>query len=276
MKTLEPKKVDSKEIPLWFKESFSLILRRSALFIGSILAFFAILFLAIRAFATLAEQTPPLLLLPIFLLCAAFILHIFFSDLLLLAFSSDNSRKINISDRMRSLIAEQKHFLKMTFMAFLVGAAFWLISLTMNSDRDLLSACIAVVDRMLFEKEMPLFFMLKLLATMLYFMLLAMFLLRTIFCIPLMLFHELPYAEASALSHRAIIINFHTMCTALILWALLLLGTIALANVFALLLFPLLPVFIFVCYRHIFLGQTENSPAMTITASEASPTSETT
>ncbi len=274
MKTLEPKKVDTKDIPLWFKESLSLITRRSPLFISSILTFFVILFFTIRAFATLAEQTPPLLVLPLFLLFVAFVLHFFFSDLLLLAFSSDNSRKINISERVQALIPEQKSFLKMTLMAFLVGSTFWLISLAMNVDKDLLSACISVVDRMLFEKDMPLFFMLKLLATMLYFMLMAMFLLRTIFCIPLMLFHELPYAEASALSHRAIIINFQTMCTSLVLWAILLLGAMAVANILALILFPLLPVFVFVCYRNIFLGQTENTPATALTAELTTSTSQ--
>jgi len=267
MKALEPKKVDAKDIPLWFKESLNLITRRLPLFITSIAIFFVILFFTIQAFATLAEQTPPLILLPLFLLFVAFVMHFFFSDLLLLAFSSDNSRKITISERAHVLITEQKYFLKMTFMAFLVGSTFWLISLSMDIDKDLLSACISVVDRLLFEKEMPLFFMLKLLATMLYFMLLAMFLLRTIFCIPLMLFHELPYAEARALSHRAIIINFQTMCTTLVLWAILLLGTMAAANILALILFPLLPVFVFVCYRNIFLGQAENTP-VTVTSSE--------
>ncbi|HED39830.1 MAG TPA: hypothetical protein ENJ13_05325 [Chromatiales bacterium] len=272
MKTLEPKKVDIKEIPLWFKESFSLIARRFPLFIASISTFFIILFFTIRAFATLAEQTHPLVLLPLFLLFVAFVMHLFFSDFLLLAFSSDNSRKISISERAHALIPEQKSFLKMTLMAFLVGSGFWLISLSMHLDRDLLSACIGVVERMLFEKEMPLFFMLQLLATMLYFMLLAMFLLRTIFCIPLMLFHELPYAEAKALSHRAIIINFQTMCTALVLWAILLLGTMAVANILVFVLFPLLPVYIFVCYRSIFLGQVENSPARTVNAELAAST----
>jgi len=273
MKTLEPKKVDTKDIPLWFKEAFALITRRSLLFFSSIITFFAVLFFTINAFATLAEQTPPLLLLPLFLLFVAFVLHFFFSDLLLLAFSSDNSRKINVSERAQALLPEQKSFFKMTLMAFLVGSTFWLISLSMNVDRDLLSACVSVVDRMLFEKDMPLFFMLQLLATMLYFMLLAMFLLRTIFCIPLMLFHELPFAEASALSHRAIIINFQTMCTALVLWAILLLGTMAAANLLALVLFPLLPVFVFVCYRSIFLGQAENSPAIALTSELATSSS---
>ncbi len=267
MKTLEPKKVDAKDIPLWFKESFSLLMRRAPLFITSIAAFFVILFF------TLAEQTPPLILLPLFLLFVAFVMHFFFSDLLLLAFSSDNSRKITLSERAHALAPEQKSFLKMTFMAFLVGSTFWLISLSMDVDKDLLSACLSVVDRLLFEKEMPLFFMLKLLATMLYFMLLAMFLLRTLFCIPLMLFHELPYAEARALSHQAIIINFQTMCAALVLWAILLLGTMAAANILAFILFPLFPVFVFVCYRNIFLGQAENTPATAISAELATSTS---
>ena len=273
MKTLEPKKVDTKDIPLWFKESFSLITRRAPLFLTSLLAFFAILFFSIRAFATLAETTHPLILLPLFLLFVAFVMHFFFSDLLLLAFSSDNSQKVQFSERAHALIPEQKAFLKMTLMAFLVGSTFWLLSLSMNVNKDLLSACISVVDRMLFEQDMPLFFMLKLLATMLYFMLLAMFLLRTFFCIPLMLFHELPYAEARALSHRAIIINFQTMCTVIILWAILLLGTMAVANILALILFPLLPVFVFVCYRNIFLGQAENTPATVISSELATSTS---
>ncbi len=272
MKTLEPQRVGIKEIPLWFKESFSLITRRAPLFFTSVATFFIILFFTIRASATLAEQLPPLLLLPLFLLFVAFVLHFFFSDLLLLAFASDHSRKITLSERAQALLPEQKSFLKMTLMAFLVGSGFWLISLSMNVDRDLLSAAISVVDRILFEQETPLFFMLKLLATMLYFMLLAMFLLRTLFCIPLMLFHELPYAEAKALSHRAIIINFQPMCTALVLWAILLLGTMAAANILAFILFPLLPVFVFVSYRNIFLGQTENSPATALTTELATST----
>lgn len=273
MKTLEPKKVEPKEIPLWFKESLSLITRRSLLFTSSIVTFFIILFFTIHAFATLAEQLPPLLLLPLFLLFVAFVLHFFFSDFLLLAFSSDSSRKININERAQALLSEQKSFLKMTFMAFMVGSTFWLISLAMNVERDLLSACIGVIERMIFEKEMPLFFMLKLIATMLYFMLLAMFLLRTLFCIPLMLFHELPYNKASALSHRAIILNFRTMCIALILWAVLLLGAMAVANPLAFVLLPLLPVFIFVSYRNIFLGQAENTPATALTTTLATSTS---
>lgn len=264
MKTLEPKKVDTKDIPLWFRESFSLMTRRAPLFISSILAFFVILFFTIRAFANIAETTHPLVMLPLFLLFVAFVLHFFFSDLLLLAYSSDGSRKITVSERAQVLLSEQKSFLKMTVMAFMVGSTFWLISLSMNVDKDLLSACLSVVERMLFEKDMPLFFMLKLVATMLYFMLLAMFLLRSLFCIPLMLFHELPYTEACALSQRAIIINFQTMCTALLLWAILLLGTMAVANPLAVVLLPLLPVFLFVCYRSIFLGQTENAPAKAI------------
>lgn len=266
MKTLEPKKVDVKDIPLWFRESLSLISRRFVLFASSLLAFFVILFFAVRAFATVAETTHPLVMLPIFLLFVAFVLHFFFSDLLLLAFSSDNSRKITVTERAQTLMPEQKAFLKMTITAFMVGSAFWLISLSMNVDKDLLSACIGIVDRMVFEQDMPLFFMLKLVAAMLYFMLLAMLLLRTFFCIPLMLFHDLPYPEASALSHRAILINFQTMCIVLVAWALLLLGAMIAANVLALVLLPMLPAFVFVSYRSIFLGQTENSPARAISS----------
>ncbi len=270
MQMLEPRKVDVKDIIAWFKEAQSLVIRRVLLFFSGVFVFFLVLFFSIRAFANLAEHLPPLILLPLFLVFVSFILYLFFTDLIMSAMAADNSEKFSLHERIMTLLPNQGALFRMAIMGFLVGASLWVISLSMKIDQDIVTACISVVDKLVLTKDMPIFFMLKLVSVVIYFMMLGMFFLRTLFCIPLILFHELSYQEARTLSHKAIILNFHAMGTALLLWAILLLGTLVLANVLSIILLPLFAVFLFIAYRHIFLGQISNSPARALSEKSTS------
>ncbi len=270
MQMLEPRKVDVKDIIGWFKEAQSLLIRRVLLFFFSVFFFFLILFFSIRAFSDLAEHTPPLILLPLFLVFTSFILYLLVTDLVMSAMASDNSQKFGINERIMTLLSNQAALLQMAMMGFLVGATLWTISLSIKIEQDVISACISVVEKLILTKDMPVFFMLKLVSVLLYFMLLGMFILRNVFCIPLVVFHELSYKEAKVLSHKAIMLNFPAMSAALLLWAMLLLGAMVIANVFSILLLPLLAAFLFVAYRHIFLDQKSNSPARALSENTAS------
>ena len=119
------------------------------------------------------------------------------------------------------------------------------------------------------DKDNPLFFIFQLTSTVLYFLVLSLIGLRIFFSIPLVIFHNLGYKEAQSLSHRAIMINMQPMTMAMITWIMLFIVAITVLNVLSLILFPLLGAYMYVSYRHIFIGQLENDSAKTVEKQEA-------
>jgi hypothetical protein len=175
-----------------------------------------------------------------------------------LSHCSDNAQPVSFRNQLAALFPAQNSVFKMALLALFVGAFYWVAAISVSPEKNLLSICTLVVEQMLAEQQWPVMFELQLTATFLYFLLLAMFSLRIFFSVPLVLFHELNNKEAQALSHRAILINLRPMSTVLFIWIIAFMGSMAVAPVLAALMFPLFAAFIYVAYRHVFLGETEN------------------
>jgi hypothetical protein len=265
MKTLEPRRVEIAETYIWLKEALELISRRLVPFILSVVIFISLIYVAIRAFVTIVPSLPSAVSLSLFLFYCAFVLFVVLTDMVVLAFLSDNSRAANIGERARTLMPEQKTLLILSVKALLVGATIWVLFLTVNPNKDFFITCDQVIARMMLDKDNPIFFIFQLTATVLYFLVLSLIGLRTFFSIPLVIFHDLTYREAKLLSHKAIIINIQPMSMALITWILMFMVAISAVNVLSLILFPLFAAYVYVSYRHIFIGQLENDKAKAIT-----------
>jgi len=264
MKTLEPRRVEVSETYIWLKEALELISRRLILFVSSVALFIALIYVAIRAFTTIAPTLPAAVSLSIFLIYCSFMLFVVLTDMIVLAFLSDNSSPADIGERLRAIMPEQKKLFLLSFRALLVGAGIWVFFLTVNPNKDFFDTCEQVMSRMMLDKDNPLFFIFQLMATVLYFLVLSLISLRTFFSIPLVIFHDLDYKEAKSLSHRAIMINMQAMTMAMITWIMLFVVAITAVNVLSLILFPLFGAYIYVSYRHIFIGQLENDPAKAV------------
>ena len=269
MKTLEPRRVEISETYTWLKEALELISRRLIPFILSVVLFIGLIYIAIRAFSTIIPALPAALSLSIFLVYCAFMVFVVLTDMIVLAFLSDSSQAADIGERLRILMPEQKKLLVLSFKALLVGGSIWVFFLTVNPNKDFFDTCEQVISRMMLEKDNPLFFIFQLTATVLYFLVLSLIGLRTFFSIPLVLFHDLGYKEATLLSHRAIMINIQPMTMAMITWIMLFVVAITAVNVLSLILFPLFAAYVYVSYRHIFIGQLENDPAKSLAKQNA-------
>lgn len=271
MKTLEPRRVEINETYVWLKEALELISRRLIPFIISVVLFIALIYVAIRAFVTIIPNLPPAISLSVFLVYCSFVLFLILTDMVVLAFLSDSSRAADIGERIRTIMPEQKTLLILSFKALLVGAAIWVTFLTVNPNKDFFDTCEQVISRMMMDKNNPLFFIFQLTSVVLYFLILSLVGLRVFFSIPLVIFHDLSYAEAKSLSHRAIILNIQPMSVALVTWILLFMVAITALKVLSLILFPLFAAYVYVSYRHIFIGQLENDPAKAVTNHSHSP-----
>lgn len=262
MKSLEPRRVDIPQALHWFSLSFQLIKRRLFAFASIEVIFFIILLFAIEASASIAPFTPSVLLLTGLFIFVALVLYFALADMVMMSFSADKSHKLRLSEHLYSLLHSQGTLFRMAILALFIGAFYWVISLTMAPDKSVLTGCEALVTSMLEESGLlAVLFEFKLAAAFLYFALLATFSLRIFFSVPLVLFHELDYKAAQALSHKAILLNIVPMSMVLLAWSILLLGSMLLAPPLALLFLPLLGVFTYVAYRSIFLGVEENSTA---------------
>ncbi|MDH5546559.1 MAG: hypothetical protein OEZ43_13270 [Gammaproteobacteria bacterium] len=261
MKTIEPRRIAVADTLFWLKEALELISRRLLVFIGSVTLFVVSVYVAIRAVVPLIPESPSLLILSIFLIFCAFSLFVILTDLIVLAFLSDNSLAADPGERLRTVLPEQKKLLRLALMALLVGASIWVTFLYVHPSRDLYQACDKVLSSILLDKDNPISFIFKLTATVLYFLILALVGLRTFFSIPLIVFHDLNYVEAQALSQRAIYINIQAISMALVTWILMFMVSMSVVPIASAVLFPLFGAYVYVAYRHVFLGQKENKPA---------------
>ena len=123
MKTLEPRRVEVSETYIWLKEALELISRRFVLFGASVLVFVALIYFGIRAFVTIVPSLPAVLSLSVFLIYCAFMVFLVLTDMVILAFLSDNSKAADIGERLRALLPEQKSLLVLSFKALFVGAS---------------------------------------------------------------------------------------------------------------------------------------------------------
>ena len=269
MKTIEPRRVQISDTFVWVKEALELISRRFPAFLLSIALFILPVYASVAAVSSFARLVPAPAAVAILLVFCSFILLFIMADMVVVAFLSDNSRSAKLSERMSALLPEQKILFKLSFMAFLVGSSIWVVSLTINPNKDFFVACQQVVDMMMAEKDMPVLFVTKLTAGILYFLVIALYGLRTFFSLPLVIFHQMEYKEAKALSHRALYINIQPMSVALAMWVILFMLSLTVLSILALVLFPLFAAFIYVSYRHIFMGQLENEPGRAVVSVES-------
>lgn len=264
MKTLEPRQVSPAETLIWLKEAFELISRRLLVFVFSVVIFIVLIYLAIRAFVTVIPHLPSTVSLSFFLIYFAFILFVVLADMVVLAFLSDRSQPASPGQRIQALMPEQKTLLRLSFMALLVGATIWIGFLSVNPQKDFAQSCDVLIGMLMTDKDNPLLFIFQVTAAVLYFLVLALVGLRTFFSIPLVIFHDLSYREAQYLSQKAIYLNIRAMSFALVMWIILFMVAMSAVNVLSLILFPLFAAYIYVSYRHIFIGQLENDKAKVI------------
>ncbi len=264
MKTLHPHRIEPGQILLWFIEATRLIRRRPLCFLAIEFIFFALFYLIIQATASIAPFTPIMVLLAFFFSASAIVLYFVVAELVIGAHEADHSRPVRPLTHLFALMGSQRALVKTAVIALFIGLFFWVVSLTVAMDKSVLSGSQRLLDSMLAEQAAPWLLECKLAAGFLYFLVLAMFSLRVFFSIPLMLFHDLDGDAAQALSHRAIVINIQPMSLVLLVWAMLLLGSMLFIPLLSLALLPLLGAFIYVGYRHVFLGEPSNAPARAV------------
>lgn len=266
MQVIQPRRVEVSSVGAWARESVRLIGRRPMGFLAAVAAFFVVCFIALRAVTSIAEVSSGMWVLAIYLPFCSVILVYAVAELVLVAHHSDHSERVTIGGDAHALFRYQKVFAKFALFAFLIGAGYWIVGISADPARHFAQACQGLVDRMVFEQDAPASVLALVDAGMLYFLLLAMFSLRTFFAIPLMLFHDVEYSVAQSLSQKAILMNMQPMSVVLFSWAGLFLVAMLKAPILAVVLMPLFGVFIYVCYRHVFLGVTESQPAKALPA----------
>jgi len=257
MQCLEPQRVCNKDILCWFKASFELINRRFFANLFAVSLFFLILFFCTQALVVTHQFVSPVFMLFVFLIFTAFAFYLSIAGLIVISHFSDHSHVINLSNIIHSFVPSQKVVLKLSLIGICVGLFFWYCSVLMNPGSSIISSSESLI-RVLSSDHTTMFYILKTAAVFLFFALLAMLLLRSFFSLPLILFHGLSYEEAQNLSHKGIIKNIKVMSHVLILWTVATLLIIKLAPMLILLLLPLFACFIYVTYRHIYLGEGMN------------------
>lgn len=264
MHYLEPHRVETKDLLSWFKESFELIGRRWLTYIISVLLFFLIVYFAGHSVNSFGEQGSPIVLVSILVFFTAFIFFFVLSNLVLLSHWSDQSQSYSIHSLFEAFLPSQKIFFKMAVITVCSGLFFWYLSILLHPEKNLLSSSISIIH-MLDNRASSLQFVLSTSAIFLYFSLLMMFISRTFFSVPLILFHQLNYLEAQHLSKMAFMKNFKVMINVLAIWVCIFLLSIKLAPVLAVLFLPLFGAFMYVSFRQIFWGQEYNEKQKEVT-----------
>jgi len=257
MQTMEPQRVESKDISLWLKQAYFLINRRVLAYFLSVSLFFVSLFFCSQALASASAIGAPILLLVVFLIFTAFLFYFTLAELVMVSFSSDHSHSINPSAIIHAFLPNQKVFLKMTVFGVVIGISYCFASVLLNPGKDVYAISEQILT-LLTKDSTLIFYLFKTGAVFLCFILLVMFTLRTFFCVPLILFHDMNYAEAQALSHRAIMKNIKVMSIVLMMWVTVFVISVNVAPALAIVFLPLFSAFNYVSYRHIFLGQGTN------------------
>lgn len=266
MQVIQPRRVELNSVGEWMRESIRLIGRRPLGFLGAMVAFFLASYAALRAVLSLADVASGMWLLAIFLPFCSVVLVYALAEFVMISHHSDHSERASASGDAHALLRYQKPFVRFALLAFLIGATLWVVGIGVDPARNFAHDCQVLADRMVFEQDAPAAILAQLGAGMLYFLLLAMFSLRTFFSIPLMIFHDVEYGVAQALSQKAIIINMMPMSVALFSWAGLFLIAMLKAPFFAVILLPVFGAFVYVCYRHVFLGVAESQTAKALPA----------
>jgi len=260
MQCLEPQRVSSKDMINWFKQSFELINRRIIANVSAVGIFFLILFFSSQAMLASEALMTPVFLLFLFLVFTGFIFYLTLAGLVVISYCSDNSQTIHFSEIIHSFIPSQKMLLKLAIIAVSVGVCFWYISIMMNPGSSVLQSSENLIGS-LGNDQIVFSYLLKTGTVFLFYVLLAMLALRSIFSLPLILFHGLSYDEAQSLSHKGMIKNIFVMTNVLGFWALCVLAASMLAPFLIFLLLPLFSCFIYVAYRQVYLGEGLNEKA---------------
>jgi len=257
MQSMEPQSVETSDILKWIKQSFELINRRYLPFLSLVLSFFLLLFFCTQAMSSVNSAISPVFLLLVFLIFAAFLFYFSIAGLVMVSFSSDHSQSIQPSAIIHQFMLSQKGFFRMAVMGTCIGLFYWYASLLLNSEQSVLGSSEQIVQ-LLSKDSTLIFYLLKTGAVFLYFIILVMFTLRTFFSVPLILFHDMSYADAQMLSQKAIIKNLKVMSSVLMLWILIFMMAMKFIPALAVVLLPMFATFNYVAYRHIFLGQSSN------------------
>lgn len=257
MQSMEPQYVEATDILKWLKQSFELINRRFLPFLILVCSFFLVLFFCTQAMSSVNQVVSPVFLLMGFLVFTAFIFYFSIAGLIMISYSADHSQNIQMSAIIQQLLQNQKGFLKMAILGTCIGLFYWYASLLLNVDKSVLGSSEQIIS-LLSKNSTLVFYLLKTSAVFLYFVVLVMFTLRTFFSVPLILFHDLSYAEAQLLSQKAILKNLKVMSSVLMMWIVVFMMAMNIAPVLAVILLPVFAAFIYVAYRHIFLGLGSN------------------
>lgn len=260
MQCLEPQRVCNKDIFNWIKQSFELINRRILANLSAVSVFFLILFFSTQALVASQQMASPVFLLLTFLVFTAFVFYLCIAGLVIISHSSDHSHIINLNQIVHTFMPSQKTLLKLALVGVSVGVFFWYCSILMNPGSSVISSSESLIG-FLGNDQLAIFYVMKTGVIFLFFVLLAMLALRSFFCLPLVLFHGLSYEEAQSLSHKGIIKNIKVMSNTLVLWTASILAAMKLAPVLILFLLPLFAGFVYVAYRHVYLGEGLNEKA---------------
>lgn len=264
MKTLEPRQIHVSDVANWFMLALGLFMRRPLLFISSLVAYFLVAYFATKATSSLGDYVSSTLLFSGFVVVFAVIFFLVLTAFTLQAEAADNSNPSGFGVLLESIIPSQTAIFRMALMAMFVGAFYWVLSLNMSREHNIVTSTARVIDVMLAQKGLPFVFECQLAATFLYFLFLALFSLRLFFAIPLTTLHGLDYQHAQSLSHKAIMMNIQPMSVVLLLWSMILMVVMLLAPLLSTVLFPCFGIYLYVAYRQVFLGFGENSPAKAV------------
>jgi len=258
---MQPHRIEASDIVVWFKESIYLLFRRPLAVISVIILFLMVNAFALKALTSLYGSVNNVVLLLFFLLFYVCAIYFLLIDLVTVAQYADHSYIIGPLERLYNVLYYQKVFFRMALITFVTGSLILLISLSLVAGADIQEGSDKLLLTMVSVEPRPLEFLLEMTANLLYFFLLAIFFLRVFFNVPLLVFHEIDYAQAKRLSHNALVINLKPLSLALIIWIVLLYFSMLALPALVILLLPLLGIFLYVGYRHIFLGKRKNEIA---------------
>jgi len=261
MQGLYPRQVETKDVFAWFQQSVQLINRNFLNYLFSVLIFFGCLLAISQGIQLFAASAPALVLLLVFLFAGVFVFYFFIAALVVVSYCADHTESVTPSMVIQQFVSVQRAFLRMTISAVLLGLLYWYISVLMNPGSDISSMSEKTIA-LISKESSVVFYAFKVSAMFLYFLLIVKFFLRTFFSVPLIVFHGLSYQEAKMLSHNGIIKNIRPMSYVMLVWFIALSAATLFAPVLAIGLMPLFATFGYVAYRHIYLGQGENSVAV--------------
>jgi len=268
--TMQPHRIETSDIVVWFKESVYLLFRRPLAVASVLILFLIVNALALKALTSLYGNVNNVVLLLFFLLFYVCAIYFLLIDLVTVAQHADHSHIIGPLERLYNVIYYQKIFFRMAFITFVTGSLILLISLSLASAANVQEGSDKLLLTMVSVEPRPLAFLLEMTANLLYFFLLSIFFLRVFFNVPLLVFHDMDYSQAKRLSHEALLLNLMPLSLALIIWIVLLYFSMLALPALVGFLLPLLGIFLYVGYRHIFLGKRKNEIAKKLVRSTRS------